>query len=47
MEILKKAPDAGLVRGLSNWEKNPDTNCNCDPLWGKSSLTAVLPGCCV
>ena len=32
-EILKKAADAGLVHGLSNWEKNPDTICNCDPTY--------------
>ncbi|MBW2063184.1 MAG: 4Fe-4S binding protein [Deltaproteobacteria bacterium] len=28
-EILKKAADAGLVHGISNWENNPDTICNC------------------
>ncbi len=32
-EILKKAADAGLVHGLSNWEKNSDTICNCDPTY--------------
>jgi Na+-translocating ferredoxin:NAD+ oxidoreductase subunit B len=33
LEILKNAADAGLVHGLSNWEKNPDTICNCDPIY--------------
>jgi formate hydrogenlyase subunit 6/NADH:ubiquinone oxidoreductase subunit I len=33
LEILKKAADAGLVHGVSNWEKNPDTICNCDPTY--------------
>jgi NAD-dependent dihydropyrimidine dehydrogenase PreA subunit len=28
--ILKKAADAGLVHGISNWEDKPDTLCNCD-----------------
>lgn len=32
-EILKKAADAGLVHGLSNYEENPDTICNCDPTY--------------
>jgi len=27
--ILKKAADSGLVHAVSNWEKNPDTICNC------------------
>ena len=31
LQILKKAADAGLVHGLSNWEEKPDTICNCDP----------------
>jgi NAD-dependent dihydropyrimidine dehydrogenase PreA subunit len=31
LEILKKAADAGLVHGISNYEENPDTICNCDP----------------
>lgn len=30
LEILKKSADAGLVHGISNWQKNPDTICNCD-----------------
>ncbi|MBW2632841.1 MAG: 4Fe-4S binding protein [Deltaproteobacteria bacterium] len=30
LEILKKSADAGLVHGVSNMEKNPDTICNCD-----------------
>ncbi len=30
LAILKKAADAGLVHGISNYEKNPDTICNCD-----------------
>ena len=30
-QILKKAADAGLVHGISNYEDNPDTICNCDP----------------
>jgi len=30
LEILKKSADAGLVHGVSNWQKNPDTICNCD-----------------
>jgi len=29
LEILQKAADAGLVHGLSNTEKAPDTICNC------------------
>jgi len=29
LEILQKAADAGLVHGLSNSEKGPDTICNC------------------
>jgi len=29
LEILQKAADAGLVHGLSNTEKGPDTICNC------------------
>ncbi len=33
LAILKKAADAGLVHGISNWEKNPDTICNCDPTY--------------
>jgi len=33
LEILKKAADAGLVHGLANYEKNPDTICNCDPTY--------------
>jgi len=32
LEILKKAADAGLVHGISNYEEKPDTICNCDPL---------------
>ncbi|MBT7889366.1 MAG: 4Fe-4S dicluster domain-containing protein [Deltaproteobacteria bacterium] len=28
--VLKKAADAGLVHGLSNWQEKPDTICNCD-----------------
>jgi len=31
--ILKKAADAGLVHGLSNYEENPETICNCDPTY--------------
>jgi NAD-dependent dihydropyrimidine dehydrogenase PreA subunit len=31
LEILKKAADAGLVHGISNYEEKPDTICNCDP----------------
>jgi formate hydrogenlyase subunit 6/NADH:ubiquinone oxidoreductase subunit I len=31
LEILKMAADAGLVHGISNYEENPDTICNCDP----------------
>jgi len=27
--ILKESADAGLVHGISNWRKNPDTICNC------------------
>ncbi len=30
LEILKKAADAGLVHGISNFEENSDTICNCD-----------------
>jgi formate hydrogenlyase subunit 6/NADH:ubiquinone oxidoreductase subunit I len=33
LEILKKAADSGLVHGLTNYEKNPDTICNCDPTY--------------
>lgn len=33
LEILKKAADAGLVHGISNQEENPDTICNCDPIY--------------
>ena len=33
LEILKKAADSGLVHGLTNWEKEPDTICNCDPTY--------------
>lgn len=33
LEILKKAADAGLVHGITNYEKNPDTICNCDPTY--------------
>lgn len=33
LEILKKAADSGLVHGLANYEKNPDTICNCDPTY--------------
>ncbi len=33
IEILKKAADSGLVHGVSNQEVNPDTICNCDPLY--------------
>jgi formate hydrogenlyase subunit 6/NADH:ubiquinone oxidoreductase subunit I len=33
LEILKKAADAGLVHGLANYEKEPDTICNCDPTY--------------
>ncbi len=29
LEILKKAADSGLVHAVSNWQKNPDTICNC------------------
>ncbi len=29
-QILKKAANAGLVHGLSNWQDKPDTICNCD-----------------
>ena len=28
-ETLKKAADSGLVHALSNWQKKPDTICNC------------------
>ncbi len=28
-EILKTAADAGLVHAVSNWQKDPDTVCNC------------------
>ncbi len=30
LDILKKAADAGLVHGVSNWQEHPDTICNCD-----------------
>lgn len=30
LEILKKAADAGLVHGLENQMKSPETLCNCD-----------------
>ena len=33
LEILKKAADAGLVHGISNYEEKPDTICNCDPTY--------------
>lgn len=29
LRILKKAADAGLVHGISNWEHKPDTICSC------------------
>jgi electron transport complex protein RnfB len=29
LAILKKSAEAGLVHGVSNWEKEPDTICNC------------------
>jgi len=28
-EILQQAADSGLVHAMSNWEKDPDTLCNC------------------
>jgi electron transport complex protein RnfB len=28
-KILKACADAGLVHGISNWQKKPDTICNC------------------
>ena len=28
-QILKESADAGLVHGISNWQENPDTICNC------------------
>jgi NAD-dependent dihydropyrimidine dehydrogenase PreA subunit len=31
LEILKKAADAGLVHGITNWTDKPDTICNCCP----------------
>jgi NAD-dependent dihydropyrimidine dehydrogenase PreA subunit len=31
LEILKKAADAGLVHGLTNWMDKPDTICSCCP----------------
>ncbi len=31
LEILKKAADAGLVHGITNWMDKPDTICNCCP----------------
>ncbi len=30
LQILKKAADAGLVHGITNYQKNPETICNCD-----------------
>jgi NAD-dependent dihydropyrimidine dehydrogenase PreA subunit len=29
LDILKKSADSGLVHGISTWQKNPDTICNC------------------
>lgn len=29
LRILRKAADAGLVHGISNWTDKPDTICNC------------------
>jgi NAD-dependent dihydropyrimidine dehydrogenase PreA subunit len=31
LEILKKAADAGLVHGITNWTDKPDTICSCCP----------------
>jgi len=31
LEILRKAADAGLVHGITNWTDKPDTICNCCP----------------
>ncbi len=30
-EILRRSAEAGLVHGVSNWQEEPDTICNCDP----------------
>jgi electron transport complex protein RnfB len=30
-EIIRKAADEGLVHGVSNYQKAPDTLCSCDP----------------
>ncbi len=29
LDVLKTAADSGLVHAVSNWQKNPDTICNC------------------
>ncbi len=31
LQILRKAADAGLVHGITNWTDKPDTICNCCP----------------
>jgi formate hydrogenlyase subunit 6/NADH:ubiquinone oxidoreductase subunit I len=33
IEILEKAAKDGLVHGVSNHVENPDTICNCDPMY--------------